>query len=82
MARVQHEAPSAKVRRQIGPLEQRLTISRQSIWRWLKRGQFPVPHYLGARRVWWLDQIVAWENSRMRQDPAALLSVDRESTHT
>jgi prophage regulatory protein len=42
---------------------------RQTIWRWCKEGRFPKPHYLGDSpdRLWFKDEIEAWEEANMRQ---------------
>jgi len=51
----------------IAALERRLGCSRQTIWRWYRDPaiNFPQPHFLGTRRLWWEDEIIEWENARM-----------------
>lgn len=44
-------------------LESRLGISRMTLWRWEKEGKFPSPLYMGNKRVWRLEEILAWEAS-------------------
>ena len=54
-------------RRRLGitALEERLGYSRQSIWRFYTKGDFPIPHYLGQKRCWFEDEVEAWENKQM-----------------
>ena len=49
----------------IADLEQRLAANRTTIWRWYSAGTFPLPHYIGTRRCWWLHDIEAWEVAQL-----------------
>ena len=46
-------------RRRVGitEVEQMLHASRSTITRWAKAGRLAAPHYLGTRRLWYLDEI-------------------------
>lgn len=48
-----------------GELADRLHVSWSTIDRWVKLGQLPRPHKLGARRMWFEDEIAQFENERM-----------------
>ena len=52
---------SHKIRVNVRQLEDRLAVSKQTVWRWYSKGDFPKPHYLGQNRVWWLHEVEAWE---------------------
>ena len=52
---------SHKIRVNVRQLEDRLAVSKQTVWRWYSMGDFPKPHYLGQNRLWWLDEVEAWE---------------------
>ena len=52
-------------RLQIGGVEERTGVHRQTIWRWYKAGLFPPPHYLGRQRMWFEDEIEVWEEIQM-----------------
>lgn len=57
----------------IAYVEQRTNTTRSTIWRWYRAGRFPPPHYLGARRCWWLHEVEAWEAEQLaRPAPAAV----------
>ena len=58
---------SHRVRVNIRQLEDRLAVSRQTLWRWYTAGTFPKPHYLGQNRLWWLDEVEDWENKNTSQ---------------
>jgi predicted DNA-binding transcriptional regulator AlpA len=49
----------------VAQLEQRLACTKQTIWRWYTRGDFPRPHYLGQNRVWFESEIEQWERQKM-----------------
>ena len=53
------------VRIGIADVEARTGASRATIWRWNRDGKFPLPEYLGERRVWRLDVIERWEAERL-----------------
>ncbi len=53
----------------IAALEARLGVERTTISRWCRAGTFPAPHYLGARRAWFIAEIEAWERERMARPP-------------
>jgi len=61
----------------ISTLEIRLACHRQTIWRWYTTRDFPAPHYLGQNRLWWEDEVEAWENRRMSTAP----SHEAKTTH-
>ena len=63
-----------KKRLTVAQLEERLAVSRQSIWRWYRFGDFPRPHYLGQNRVWFESEVEDWERERMatRSTPPAV----------
>lgn len=56
---------TAAERRRIGisELEDRLHASRSTITRWVKSGRLAPPHYLGVRRLWFVDQVESFEAS-------------------
>ena len=58
-----------RIRLNISQLCERLAISKQSIWRWTETGDFPRPHYIGASRRWWLDEVEEWERQNTRTTP-------------
>ena len=60
----------ARRRLKIAGIEERVGVHRQTIWRWTKAGEFPLPHYLGSERQWFEDEIECWENQRMEQRAA------------
>lgn len=64
-----------RTRIKITALEQRLAQSRQTIWRNYSAGNFPAPHYLGRDRVWYLDEIEAWEQEHVSQASAYRVGV-------
>ena len=46
----------------LSQLLQMVPISRVSLWRKIKAGEFPKPHMLGPRtRVWDIEKIRAWK---------------------
>jgi len=45
----------------IGEVEERLGVSRATVWRWYRAGRFPTPVYVGTRRAWRLETLEAWE---------------------
>jgi len=55
-----------KTPRRIGirEVEERTHAERTSIRRWYTRGDFPKPHFLGSRRVWWESDVARWESER------------------
>ena len=67
-----------RVRLNAGQLEQRLAVSKQTIWRWYSSGDFPKPHYLGQNRLWWLDEVEDWEQ-RHSSDKTPLSVAERAS---
>jgi len=62
--------PPPKQRIGIQELEVRLHASRSTIARWVKSGRLESPHYLGARRLWFVDQVERFE-AGARTKPAA-----------
>jgi len=58
----------------VAQLEQRLACTKQTIWRWYTKSDFPKPHYLGQNRVWFEADVEAWEEKRMatRTTPPAV----------
>ena len=61
---------STRNRLDINALESRLGCHRQTIWRWYTGRDFPRPHYLGQKRLWWEDEVEAWENKQMSAAPS------------
>lgn len=55
----------------IAELRQRLGRDGTTIWRWCRAGKFPVPHYIGERRAWWLHEVEAWEREQMARPAEA-----------
>lgn len=42
-----------------------VTVSRSTLWRWIKQGIFPTPIKLGPRRIAWRrSDVNAWLDSR------------------
>jgi predicted DNA-binding transcriptional regulator AlpA len=67
--------PWHRIRVNMRQLEDRLAVSRQTLWRWYTAGTFPKPHYLGQNRLWWLDEIEAWEKENTsRSTPQSIQS--------
>ena len=60
---------SNRIRLNARQVAERLGVSKQSVWRWYSSGYFLRPHYLGANRVWWLDEVEAWESANTRTTP-------------
>lgn len=56
---------------EIAWVERRTGKHRATISRWCAEGSFPQPHYLGARRCWWLSEVLAWEAARMARPHSA-----------
>lgn len=52
-------------------LEIRYNCDRSAFSRWTKKRGFPAPLYFGNRRLWVLDQIVAWEEETLSSEPTA-----------
>ncbi len=51
----------------IGEVVAMVALSESSIYREMRRGQFPQPIRVGARAVrWWLSEILAWLARRPR----------------
>jgi predicted DNA-binding transcriptional regulator AlpA len=63
------------VRVGIAPIKARTGASDATIWRWCRDGKFPLPEYLGERRVWRLDVIEKWEAERIARPRAARRSI-------
>ncbi len=59
-------------RLKISDVERRLAIHRQSIWRWVRDGKFPAPHYIGRDRRWFLHDIEEWEREHIKDVPTGL----------
>lgn len=48
-------------------------VSRATIWRWVKRGTFPVPHELGPNTTAWArDEVDTWLTQRTGANTASL----------
>lgn len=75
------EKPSPR-RINIKNVEARVGASRSTIWRWCKSGSFPMPHYIGRRRAWWLHEIEAWEADRGIEPPPMPDPLPQEKTAT
>ena len=48
----------------VGELAERLHVDRTTIWRWLRRGEFPKPIRVGRIARWDPDAIDAWLRER------------------
>jgi len=49
-------------------LAKRYGVSRSTIWRWLRKGDFPSPVKLGPGCTRWpLDDVQAWEAEKQKQ---------------
>ncbi len=47
------------------PLAKSLGVSTTTLWRWQKRGDFPIPYRLGANSIGWdEDEIRQWLRAR------------------
>ncbi|KRR14604.1 hypothetical protein CQ12_10765 [Bradyrhizobium jicamae] len=45
-----------------------IPVSGVTLWRMVRDGRFPRPHYISPnRKVWFSDEIVAWQNDVERQ---------------
>lgn len=54
------------------PLLEHLGVSRATLWRWIRDGQFPKPIRLGANSVAFLaDEVEAWVKARADAREAA-----------
>jgi len=52
-------------------LAERYAVSRITIWRWVKRDQFPTPVRLGANCTRWRrEDVDAWERERVEATAA------------
>ena len=50
----------------LSQLKQQLSVSRSSIWSWVKEGTFPKPIKLGKNcTAWNADDVHAWVQSRI-----------------
>ena len=50
----------------LSQLKQQLSVSRSSIWAWVKNGSFPKPIKLGKNcTAWNADDVHAWVQSRI-----------------
>jgi excisionase family DNA binding protein len=51
----------------IGELRRRLGVHPITLWRWVKRGEFPAPRHLGNTRArfWSRAEVEAWEAQRL-----------------
>ena len=57
-----------KVIRRLPHLVQRTTLSRTTIWRKVRAGEFPAPITLGVNSIGWPDEeIEAWLDDRPRR---------------
>ena len=37
-------------------------VSTVTLWRMVKRGDFPPPTFITAnKKIWWLDEVIAWQ---------------------
>ena len=68
MSQPQQNIPVVRI--DANQLAVRLCCSKQSIWLRYKAGTFPVPHYLGVKRVWFLSEIEEWELQQMAKRKA------------
>ena len=55
----------------IREIEKRLGRDRTTINRNIKNGTFPAGHFIGARRAWFLNEIVEWERAEMSRPASA-----------
>ena len=56
----------------------RYTVSRGTIWRWIREGNFPQPVRFGAASTRWrLADLEAWEAERAADASLAPLSIHR-----
>lgn len=53
------------VRLGVAELERRMGVTRTTLWRWVKAGRFPAPHFVGEHRRWFLGDVEAWEREQM-----------------
>lgn len=61
------------VRQRVGisDLEDRLHASRSTITRWVAAGRLAAPHFLGGRRLWFVDQVEKFEAGASDEPVAA-----------
>ena len=59
----------------VGQVAQRFGVSKDSIWRWKRNGEFPKPFKLGGSTRWRLSDIEDWES----QLTCGFIIVDLES---
>ena len=52
-------------RLKIGAVVERLGVHKMTVGRWVKVKGFPAPHYIGAERLWFEDEIEEWEARHM-----------------
>lgn len=62
---------AVRVRLGISELEDRLHASRSTISRWVAAGRLAAPHFLGGRRLWFIDQVEAFEATASTEPVAA-----------
>jgi prophage regulatory protein len=57
-------------------------VSRSTLWRMERAGKFPRATYISAnRRVWFEDQIVAWQNEVNEYNPNRRRGKGRRAAH-
>lgn len=50
-------------------IARRYSISRPTVWRWIKEGKFPKPIRLGSGSSRWkLDDLESWEQTQAQKD--------------
>ena len=45
-------------------------LSRASVYKWMRKGRFPLPLCIGGRRFWRSSEIAAWRQAQPRYQPA------------
>ncbi len=58
---------SDPIRLKVADVERRLAVHRQTLWRWVRDGEFPRPHYIGRERRWFLHDIQEWERQNIKE---------------
>lgn len=58
----------------IAGVRARWPVSDVTIWRRIRAGDFPAPHYIGTRRYWWADEVESWLTCASQSSSAARLS--------
>jgi predicted DNA-binding transcriptional regulator AlpA len=63
------QSPAVRKRIKLADVRARYPVDPVTIWRKIKAGSFPQPHYIGSRRFWYLDEVEAWISGQIARGP-------------